>query len=116
MCVFVGIKPPTLAGSIRFTVEPNSKVYVAENASSFLVPCKAMGEQPVHTYWRNESVLNPMFVVNTTNEGLWFRRQVQALGHRVGTFRCMAKNTAGVVMGKKFEVKFIREYKTFHLF
>ena len=106
------MEPSIQADTLRFTNEPNSTIYVQNNANgSFLVPCEAVGDAPLKTGWRNETVLNSRVEINTTTEGLWFIHGVQRLGssgvHRVGIFRCMAYNTAGVVMSKKFQLNFI---------
>lgn len=114
VCVFTGMEHTTRADTLQFTNEPNSTIYV-RNSIPFLVPCEATGDDPLEVHWRNESVLNSRVVINTTNKGLWFMRGVQPLRspkvHRVGIFRCMATNTAGVVMSKKFELNFICKYK-----
>ena len=111
--IFTGMEPSIQADILRFTNEPNSTIYVQNNNSSFLVPCEAAGDKPLKTYWRNETVLNSRVVINTTTKGLWFIHGVQRLGssgvHRVAIFRCMASNTAGVVMSKRFELNFIRK-------
>ena len=115
VCVLIGMEPSIRADLLQLTNEPNSTIYIRNN-SLFLVPCEAAGEDPVKVYWRNESVMNSRAVlINTTTKGLWFMSGVQRSGspkvHRVGTFRCMASNTAGVVMGKKFELNFICKYE-----
>lgn len=107
------MEPPIRAAMLKFTNEPNATVYIQNNNSSFLVPCEAAGDEPLETFWRNETVLNSRVVITTTAKGLWFIHGVQRSGspavHRVGIFRCMARNTAGVVMSKKFELNFIRK-------
>lgn len=114
VCVFTGMEHAILADAPKFTNEPNSTIYV-RNGSPFLVPCEATGEEPLKIDWRNESILNARVVINTTNRGLWFMHGVRPLRspkvHRVGIFRCMAGNTAGVVISKKFELNFICKYK-----
>ena len=119
VCVFTGMEHTIRADTLKFANEPNSTIYV-RNSSPFLVPCEATGDEPLKIDWRNESVLNSRVVINTTNKGLWFMRGVQPLRspkvHRVGIFRCMATNTAGVVMTKKFVLNFICKYKIYVFF
>ncbi|XP_028402600.1 protogenin-like [Dendronephthya gigantea] len=101
---------PTISGDVlTFTRQPDSKIYIPHNLSVF-VPCEATGIQPLTIDWRNESVLNSPVVINASSNGLWFTNDVQRTRssgvHRVGIFRCVASNTAGVLFSEKFDVSF----------
>ena len=110
---YAGLNPTISGDVLKFTEQPNSRIYIPSNHSVF-VPCEATGLQPLAINWRNESVLNSPVVINTSSNGLWFANDVQrtkSLGvHRVGTFRCIASNTAGVLMSEKFDVSFTCKY------
>ena len=104
---------PAEAAILNFTLEPKFSVLVERNRA-FTIECSANGVPIPNVYWwKDGAVLAPSEDVRFTQNGLYFRAGVREshLGSpRVGVLRCMARNSAGVLMGTKVALEIICKY------